>query len=64
MKSFFLALAIFLHLHSVQAVPTTALSAQKQYDFYRLQAYENQKAILVKRETGCRWNNVIVRKEW
>lgn len=64
MKRIFVLLAVILQLQFVHAVPTTNLTAQRQYDLYRLQAYQNQKAILTKRSTGCTWDKVIVRKEW
>jgi hypothetical protein len=50
-----------------QALPSLGspfLEDQAKYDLYRTEATATQKAILENRESGCTWNNVIVRKEW
>jgi hypothetical protein len=48
----------------VPAVSERTLSAQNQYNLWRLKSTAAQVAVLAKRRSGCTLRNVIVRKEW
>jgi hypothetical protein len=65
MKKLFSCLYLFIGLGQALPSPSSPFPEdQAKYDLYRTQATAIQKAILEKRESGCTWDNVIVRKEW
>ena len=55
---------LLAYLTCIQALPSAFPEEQAKYDQYRIEATAAQRAILEKRDSGCNWNNVIIRREW